>query len=75
MPLNRRRHRMVRIQKDVVVIGGEQYWNSEWSIPTSLYRMTCANKICAWTTMTQTLKIGRYYHVAIPIPDDLTNCT
>ena len=58
---------MVTLDKDVVAIGGA-------SFESSLYLMTCQNKVCEWQTMSQELKVGRYVFVAMLIPDELTDC-
>jgi hypothetical protein len=39
-----------------------------------IYKLTCSNGNFHWTTLPQTLKIGRTEFVAIPIPDSLANC-
>ena len=62
---------MVPLDKDLVVIGG---FSSD-GYQSSLYILSCHNKGCGWTTMTQTLQVARYYHVAMLIPDELTDCS
>ena len=61
---------MVTLDKDVVAIGGKVYPD----LQSSLYLMTCQNKVCEWQTMSQELKVGRYQFVAMLIPDELTDC-
>ena len=39
----------------------------------SFYRLAHAE--AKWTKMSQTLSVGRWLHVAVPIPDSLANCT
>ena len=62
-------HAMVTLDKDVVALGG--YSSGSQS---SLYLMTCQNKVCEWQTMSQKLKIDRASFVAMLIPDELTDC-
>ena len=63
-------HAMVPLDKDLVVIGG----NDGSGAQSSLYLLSCHNKGCGWTTMTQTLQVGRYGFVAMVLPDELTDC-
>ena len=64
---------MVTLDKDLVVIGGKggSYFQS------SLYLLSCHNKDCGWTTMTQTLQVARVYFVAMLIgkPEERTGCS
>ena len=39
-----------------------------------IYKLTCTNRICNWTTMPNELKIPRKFFVAIPIPDSMVSC-
>ena len=64
-------HEMVTLDKDVVAIGGR---NKNYDHQSSLYLMTCQNKVCEWQTMSQELKVGRQLFVAMLIPDELTDC-
>ena len=64
---------MVTLDKDVVAIGGYCYPNCS-DYQSSLYLMTCQNKVCEWQTMSQELKVGRSNFVAMLIPDELTDC-
>ena len=66
-------HAMVPLDKDLVVIGGHS--NDGSGIQSSLYLLSCHNKGCGWATMTQTLQVARVYHVAMLIPDELTDCS
>ena len=70
MPKGLAGHEMVRMDKDLAVIGG---YGGGYS--SSLYRLTCTNKACTWQTMTQELTIGRSNFVAMLIPDELTECS
>ena len=66
-------HAMVTLDKDIVVIGGMSSDGSQYQ--SSLYILSCHNKGCGWTTMTQTLQVARSSHVAMLIPDELTDCS
>ena len=63
-------HEIVPFDKDVVIIGG---YSSGYQ--SSLHRLTCHNQDCEWKTMSQQLKVARYYFVAILIPDELVDCS
>ena len=60
-------HRMITMDKDIVVIGGSNYGHY-------LHQMTCQNKRCFWQTFSQQLKIGRMNFVTILAPDDSVVC-
>ena len=62
-------HEMVTLDKDLVAIGG-----CDKDYLSSLYLMTCQNKVCEWQIMSQTLKVGRREFVAMLIPDELADC-
>ena len=44
------------------------------SMNHQIYKLTCTNRICNWTTMPNELKIPRKFFVAIPIPDSMVSC-
>ena len=62
---------MVRIGPDLLVLGGNTYSSIE---SNSIYRLSCTNIQCKWETLSQRLSIPRVSFVAIPVPDDFTNC-
>jgi hypothetical protein len=51
----------------VIIIGGN-------FVDTSIYKLICNELDCKWSEMEQNLQIGRYKHVAMMIPDNLTTC-
>ena len=72
LPKTLKDHAMVPLDKDLVVIGG---YSGDGSYPSRLYLLSCHNKGCGWTTMTQTLQVARNRFVAMLIPDELTDCS
>ena len=60
-------HSMVTLDRDLVAIGG----SDGSTYQSSLYLMACQNKVCEWQIVTQKLKVGRGYFVAMLIPDEL----
>ena len=71
MPKALHDHSLVPFGKDVVIIGG---YESDWKDSKGIYKMSCSNRACTWTTMNQELSVGRYGFVAIPIPDSTAKC-
>jgi len=63
------RHGMVRLDSDLIAIGG---YNRVSKHLSSMERLTCRNGIttCKWTLLSQKLKRARSQFVAIAIPDD-----
>ena len=64
-------HSLVPFGKDVVILGGE---DSNEKASKGIYKLTCSNRACTWTTMNQELSVGRSLFVAIPIPDSTAKC-
>jgi hypothetical protein len=60
-------------------IGGDLYTIGGYSPDdagkkqTEIQKLTCSSRVCTWTTISQSLKVGRSYPVAIPVMDSL--CT
>ena len=57
---------IVEIQGDAFLFGGS-------GSNSAIYQLTCSSGTCSWSTNNQELKVGRQYHVAIPVPDSF--CT
>ena len=64
-------HSLVPFGKDVVIFGGI---DSNGKVSKGIYKLTCSNRACTWTTMNQELSVGRSLFVAIPIPDSVAKC-
>ena len=61
---------MVTINNDGFVFGGyDGGYNKE------VFKISCANKICQWSTTDKVLDNGRRYTVAIPISPTLCKST
>ena len=63
-------HSLVPFGMSVVIVGG----TSMYGYSKSLYKFSCSNRDCTWTTMEQEMSKGRYDFVAIPIPESLAKC-
>ena len=64
-------HAMVKINDDLIVIGGATTLTATSS---ALYRLTCSNGEFQWFTLPQKLQIPRESMVATVIPDDFLGC-
>ena len=69
------KHAMVKINDDLIVIGGKtvKYPSSTYS--SYLNRLTFLNGELQWILLPQKLKIPRYEMVAAVIPDDFLDCS
>ena len=61
-------HSMVEVNGDLFVIGGGYYEDNKL-----IYKLSCSNGNCTWTTLTQQLKFAREGQVAILVNDSF--CT
>ena len=65
-------HSMVNFQNKVITVGG---WDGTSSM-SQLYQLTCDHEeACAWSKMSQELRIPRHDAVAMLIPDEALECT
>ena len=70
-------HSMVALSNGQAILGGN-YFNKgtnqqvEWN--PNIYFLTCSNLECSIQTMTQTASFLATNFVAIPIPDDMSEC-
>ena len=55
---------MLEMNGDTYVFGG-----NSGAYESSIYQLSCSSGICSWSTLNQQLKVGRYYSVAIVVPD------
>ena len=69
-----RGHALVSIGSDIIVIGGISDVRQEYVRHSSLYKLSCKNGDCQWTTLPQSLKFARSDMVAMAIPDDFFDC-
>ena len=65
-------HAIVSIGGDIIVIEG--YDGYAYDDQSNLYKLSCYNEDCQWTTLPQTLKVHRDDMVAVAIPDDFFDC-
>ena len=61
---------IVEIQGDAFLFGG---YGGGYPYNSAIYQLTCSSGICSWSTLNQELKVGRFFPVAIPVPDNF--CT
>ena len=60
-------------------IGGDLYTIGGYSPDdagkkqTEIQKLSCSSRVCTWTTISKSLKVGRSYPVAIPVMDSM--CT
>ena len=63
---------MVEYGDSLLLIGGIDYDSEQ--VLTSILSLTCEDRICFWTELSQKLYIGRYGMVTAIIPDSMTDC-
>jgi hypothetical protein len=56
----------------VVLIGGG---SSSVGILDTLYQLPNGGQDAVWTEMEQKMKIGRYWHTAFMVPDNIVDCS
>ena len=70
-------HSMVELGENLYTIGGFSHDEiakfTEFPESREIQKLTCVSGACSWTTLTQQLKVGRGYTVAIPVSDSF--CT
>ena len=59
---------MVRVGKNLVVIGGKEPGPEAAEPSVSLYKLSCINNSCDWKEMEQVMNKGRYKFVAMAVP-------
>ena len=65
---------MLEIHGEAYIFGGYDGDKSDGSYYNSaIYKLTGSSGICSWSTLNQELKVARYYHVAIRVPNNF--CT
>ena len=63
-------HAIVSLGGDIIVIGG---WDND-NRQSDLYKFSCSDGECEWTTMDQKLLKPRSSMVAMVVPDDFFDC-
>ena len=70
-------HSMVELGENLYTIGGFSHDEidefTEFTESREIQKLTCVSGACSWTKLTQLLKVGRGYAVAIPVMDSF--CT
>ena len=72
LPMRLREHTMVLLGKGLAIIGG--YGNVNAQAEKKIHLLSCMNRNCSISTLSQELSMPRYWFVAIPIPDTITGC-
>ena len=70
LPIGLHGHSMAPLGSGQAIIGG-QGGNKQLK---KIYHVTCANRQCSITTLSQELSIPRSFFVAIPIPYNISGC-
>ena len=63
-------HSMVEFNGDVYTFGGSP---SHFNAQSTIFRLSCTNLNCIWTTIKQKMKVARRFAVAIPVEESLLN--
>ena len=64
------RHAMVQLGNGQAIIGG--YGDRQYQ--AKIHLLSCMNRNCSISTLTQELSVPRYWFLAIPIPDTILEC-
>ena len=71
LPKPLQHHAMLSFGDDQVIIGG---YSVNGGAQKYIYQISCYDRSCTVTMMTQKLYEGRAGHIAILVDDDLTDC-
>ena len=71
MPIPLEGHSMVPLGLGQAILGGI---DDNAAFQTKIYHVTCSNQLCDITTLSKELSTPKHYFVAIPIPDDVSDC-
>ena len=63
-------HAMVEIGGNLYIFGGK---TPNEGIQNKILKLSCASRICSWTTLEQKMKVARSNLVVIPVDDSF--CT
>ena len=64
------RHAMVQLGNGLAIIGG---WG-DGDVQAKIHLLSCMNRNCSITTLSQELSVPRQLFLAIPIPDTIAGC-
>ena len=70
LPMRLVNHAMVQLGNGLAMIGG--YGNDK--VQAKIHLLSCMNKNCSISTISQELSVPRYWFLAIPTPDTITRC-
>ena len=65
------RHAMVQLGNGLAIIGG---YGDGYGTQDKIHHLSCMNRNCSITTLSQELSVPRRLFLAIPIPDTITGC-
>ena len=65
------RHAMVELGNGLAIIGG---LGDGYGIQDKIHLLSCMNRNCSITTLSQELSVPRQLFLAIPIPDTIAGC-
>ena len=73
LPLGIKESQLVEdLNGGVVLIGGN---SASDSLLNTLYQLPHGGQDAAWTLMDQKMKVGRYLHLSIMVPDNIVHCS
>ena len=65
------RHAMVQLGNGLAIIGG---YGDGYGTQDKIHHLSCMNRNCSITTLSQELSVPRRLFLAIPIPDTIAGC-
>ena len=65
------KHAMVELGNGVAIIGG---FSVDYGTQDKIHLLSCMNRNCSISTLSQELSVPREKFLAIPIPDTIAGC-
>ena len=72
LPVELCSHSAVSFGYNLVIMGG--IGGRDNLLQSSIYQLNCENAHCQWTTMKESLGVGKSSFVATMVPDEITEC-
>ena len=71
LPMRLEGHAMVELGNGLAIIGG---YGDGYGPQDKIHLLSCMNRNCSISTLSQELSVPRYWFLAIPIPDTIAGC-
>ena len=71
MPIRLVRHAMVQLGNGLAIVGG---FRDGYGSQDKIYLLSCLNRNCSISTLSQELSVPRRMFLVIPIPDTISRC-